>query len=150
MSMIALVGIVFSMGKGFSQSSGRVANFSYGTTDSPDFESYSFWVRSNQKSDIGYTYTSKTGTTKKLKLKYAGVSPWNGQQAFKIKFPNGLLLYAIPSNGETLKIVSLDGTYSKIFQWQYEGPVNGIGTWCEPCAQDGKDAVKILKTYYLR
>ncbi len=134
----------------FGQTGGKVANFSYSNNESPDFESYSFWVRGNHRSDIDYSYKSKTGQIKQLKLTHSGVANWKGQKAFKVKYPNGLQLYIIPAGEEALKIIHPDGSYSKIFKWLYEGPVNGIGTWCEPCTQNGKEAVKLVKTHYLK
>ncbi|WP_428659211.1 hypothetical protein [Runella sp.] len=148
--IFSLIGITLSIFSGFGQNNGRVANFSYGNYDSPDFESYSFWVGSNKRSSIDYTYRTKTGDIKHLKLKYAGIDVSDGQKAFKIIFPNGLLLYITLSAEETLMVKSADGSYSKHFKWLYEGPINGVGTWCEPCTQDGKESVKLLKMYYFK
>lgn len=148
--IFALIGLSLSFFSVVGQTGGRVANFSYGNYDSPDFESYSFWVRSNKRSSIDYTYRTKAGEIKHLKLKYAGIDVSDGQKAFKVIFPNGLLLYITPSNEETVRIKSADGSYAKYFKWLYEGPVNGIGTWCEPCTQDGKEAVTLLKMYYFK
>ena len=128
----------------------RVANFSFGEYGSKDFESYSFWVSGNKRANIDYSYVTKSGQSRDLKLTYLGTDYLNGEIGFKVKFPNNLILYVIPKQGGNLRISSLDGTYNKYFNWLYEGPVDGKGTFCEPCAENENDAIKILKLYFLR
>jgi len=66
-----------------------------------------------------------------------------------MQFTNKYVLYIIPA-GLSLKVIDSSGTYSKIFSWQYGGPVNGIGTHCDVCAEDDTDAMKILRLAYLK
>ena len=126
----------------------RVANFSYGNYDAKDFESYSFWVKANKRAEIKYTYKTNTGEFQNLTLKYIGLGILNGEKGFKVRFPNNLELYIIPKESNLLKIAKLDGSYSKEFRWLYEGPVDGKGTFCEPCAENEQEALRIVKMYY--
>lgn len=128
----------------------RVANFSYKNFAAKDFEAYGFWVNANQIGDINYSYKTPEGDIKSMKLKYEGADMLNGEKAFKVLFPNNLLLYVIPRKNNTLKIASLDGKYSKTFRWLYEGPIEGRGTFCEACAENASEATKLLTLYYLK
>ncbi|RYU95218.1 hypothetical protein [Emticicia agri] len=128
----------------------KVANFSYKKFSAKDFEAYGFWVNANQVGDINYSYKTPEGDIKSMKLQYEGTDMLKGEKAFKVLFPNNLRLYVIPRKNNTLKIASLDGKYSKTFTWLYEGPVEGRGTFCEPCAENAEEATKLLKAYYLK
>src|ERR1043165_5607903 len=124
----------------------HVANYSTGKTGSQSFEELSFWTRDGKRAEIGYIYGKEW---KELKLSYAGPEGWKSENAFKVQFPNGHILYIIP-RGLTLRVVDAGGSYSKIFRWYYEGPVNGRGTFCEPCAEDEREAIQIVKAYFLK
>jgi len=128
----------------------RVANFSYKTFNAEDFEAYGFWVTGNEIGDINYSYKTPEGDIKTMKLQYEGTDMLGGEKAFKVLFPNNLLLYVVPRTNNTLKIASLDGAYSKTFRWLYEGPVKGRGTFCEVCAGDAAEATKLLRVHYLK
>lgn len=128
----------------------RVANFSYKKFNAKDFEAYGFWVNADQVGDINYSYKTPEGDIKSMKLEYQGTDVLNGEKAFKVLFPNKLLLYVIPRKNNTLRIASLDGKYSKTFHWLYEGPVKGRGTFCEACTENAEEATKLLKLYYLK
>jgi hypothetical protein len=73
----------------------------------------------------------------------------NGDSCFKIQFTNKYVLYIIPT-GLRLKVTDVTGKYNKTFSWEYEGPVNGIGTYCDPCADDDNDAMKIIHASYMK
>ncbi len=122
----------------------QVANYATGTPGNENYEEFSFWVRNNQRSTIDYTYGANR---KSLRLKYFGKG--TNPSAFQVKFPNQLVLTLIP-NGNTLLVKDAKGTYTKTFTWKYEGPVDGIGTFCTYCAKDEKAAMKIIRTYYTK
>jgi len=48
-----------------------------------------------------------------------------------------------------LQVTDERGTYNKLFSWEYEGPVNGMGTFCEPCAGDPEEAMQLIRIYCL-
>lgn len=128
----------------------RVANFAYKNFNAKDFETYAFWVNANQVGDINYSYKTPEGDIKSMKLEYQGTDLLNGEKAFKVLFPNKLMLYVVPRKNNTLRIASLDGKYAKTFHWLYEGPVAGRGTFCNACAENAADAANLLKLYYLK
>jgi hypothetical protein len=124
---------------------GQVANYSTGKPGTDGYEEFSFWVRNNTVSNISYVYGRDR---KEAKINYLGKSSLNGKPAFKLGLPNGVTLYAVPLD-ITLMITDRPGKYVKRFSWQYEGPVNGIGTFCQPCAPDERSAMRLIKGYYL-
>lgn len=119
----------------------RFANYSVGKYGTKDFEYISF----SDQGGITYSYINEE---KEIKLDYLGPSTWKGARAFKVQFPNGIILNVIPM-GLNLKVVGEDGKYLKIFRWHYEGPVNGIGTACTVCADDEKEAMRIIKKRFM-
>ncbi|HEX8506619.1 MAG TPA: hypothetical protein VF630_14745 [Hymenobacter sp.] len=68
---------------------------------------------------------------------------------FKVRFPNKHLLYVVPS-GSGLKVTSAKASAAKTYAWEYEGPVNGVGTFCSSCAENEKEAMRIVQASYLR
>ena len=124
----------------------KVANFSYGKPGTNEYEQLSFWVEGNKPTEIIYTYGKDR---KESKVQYVGKGTLNGARGFRIGFPNGLILYVIPQT-INLFVSDLSGKYSKRYAWQYEGPVNGIGTFCQPCARDEKEGIQLVKQAYLR
>ena len=122
----------------------KVAAYSYGELGNDNYERFSFWIKNNKRSDIYYSY-SKVG--KEIKLKFIGTGIFNGDSCFKVQFANDYVLHIIPKNNQ-LKVCDPTGKYSKYFKWEYEGPINGIGTFCEPCAEDGDAAMDLIKIYY--
>ncbi|MDR6195288.1 hypothetical protein [Siphonobacter sp. SORGH_AS_0500] len=122
----------------------QVANYSTGTPGHDTYEEFSFWARNNQRSTIDYTYGANR---KSLRLTYLGKGKL--PHSFQVKFPNQLVLTLIP-NGNTLLVKDSKGTYNKVFTWKYEGPVDGIGTFCTSCAKDEAAAIKIINRYYIQ
>jgi len=124
----------------------KVANYSFDKYGKPNYEHFSFWIKAGKRTDITYTY-GKYG--KDLPVKYLGKAVYEGKAAFRVQLPNGNILYVIPS-GVNLKIQNTAKSYNKLFTWAYEGPVDGRGTFCETCAEDEREAIQILRTYYLK
>lgn len=120
----------------------QVANYSTGTPGQENYEEFSFWVRDHQRSTIDYTYGINR---KSLRLTYAGKKT----SSFQVRFANRLVLTLTP-RGNTLLVTDSKGTYRKVFLWKYEGPENGVGTFCTPCAKDEKEAMKLIQSYYLK
>jgi len=130
----------------FLQTDQQVSAYSTGKYGTSDYENISFWIKSGKRSGIKYTYGARP---KVLKLQFAGTFTKNQDTIFKVRFPNNLVLF-IQSSGNDLIITDSSQNYRKIFKWEYEGPVNGIGTFCEPCATDEKQAISWLKQHYFR
>ena len=122
----------------------QVANFSTGKVGTKTYEHFSFWVEDNVRGDITYSY-GKNG--REIKLKYSGLETLDGIKVFKVEFPNDEVFYVIPQK-TFLKVMNVKANYNKIFRWEYEGPVNGIGTWCDACTQDGKESIELIRKYF--
>lgn len=126
-------------------SQNQVANFSTGKVGTSTYEHFSFWVEDNSIGDITYSYGK---SRREVKLKYSGTDTLDGIEVFKIEFPNGEIFYVLPQKS-FLRVVHKNANYDKIFRWEYEGPVNGIGTWCDACTGDGKESIELIKKYFL-
>jgi hypothetical protein len=124
----------------------KVANYSTGKQGTATYEHLSFWTENGKRTEVTYSY-GKDYT--ELKASYLGAATYQGKKGFKISLPGKQVLYVLPV-GTTLKIVGQAKKYSKVFKWEYEGPVNGIGTFCSACAEDEKEAIKLVSTYFLK
>lgn len=123
----------------------KVANYSVGKIGGNTYEHFSFWTNEGKRTDIYYNYGKNN---KEIKLEYLGAKTIQGRKGFEVKFPNGLILFAIPT-GNNVRVINPRGKYNKVFEWEYEGPVNGVGTACTACAEDETAAMIILKDAYL-
>ena len=123
----------------------QVANYSVGKYGTKSYEHFSFWVKSDKREAIEYSY-GKEG--KYQKITYLDSSPYRGKRAFRLKFDDGLILHAVPQ-GSALLLTDVNGKYRKVFKWEYEGPVDGRGTFCSECAQDDKTAMNLLEKYFI-
>lgn len=121
----------------------KVANYSTGKVGK-NYEHFSFWVRGQQR-EVIYWYGSGN---KELPLTYGGVERCNGAPCFKVTFSNGRTFRVRPV-GHTLQITG-NGKYSKRFRWEYEGPRNGIGTFCDSCTENENEAMKLIRESYLK
>ncbi len=126
----------------------QVANYSTGTPGAENYEHFSFWIKDNQVREIEYAY-GKAGRLKPLTLKYLGHATLNGVRGFQVRFPNALVLTVLPQ-GQQLKVVDNKGKYAKTFNWEYEGPIDGKGTFCQPCTQDETTSMQLLSNYYFK
>jgi hypothetical protein len=124
----------------------QVSSYSTGKYGTSDYENISFWIKNGKRSDITYSFGARP---KVIRLQFAGNITKDQDTIFKVRFPNNLVLF-IRSAGNDLIIADSNQNYRKIFKWEYEGPVNGIGTFCEPCATDEKQAISWMKQYYFR
>jgi hypothetical protein len=124
----------------------KVAQYSAGKRGTDKYENFGFWTKDGKRTEISYAYGK---SRKEVKLQYIGKYQMNGQTAFKVRFTNNYILYIIP---EGLKLQIKDGTgkYNKTFSWEYEGPVNGIGTYCEVCAEGDEEAMDLIRKAYLK
>ena len=143
-SILCIVFLTALACAGSAEAQERVANYTAGRAGTARFEALGFWVRDGQPSGITYTFGSPAEV---IELKYVGIEGWRKWPAFKVKFQNGRTLYVVPQ-GLTLRVTD-DAKYSKVFRWQYEGPVGGRGTACVPCAADAREAMQLIKAHFL-
>ena len=124
----------------------KVAGYSFGKPGTDKYEHLEFWTKDGQRTEVNYAYGKDR---KEVKLQYLGKDQVNGYTCFKVKFTNNYILYVIPK-GLQLQVSDAICKYNKTFSWEYEGPVNGIGTFCNVCAEDDEDAMKLIRAVYLK
>ncbi len=123
----------------------RVANYGFGQPGTDSYEHFSFWTNNGRRTDIHYAHGKDR---QDVPLRYAGRARLAGGLGFRVRFPDGHLLSLVP-DGNTLRVTT-NGTPPKAFAWEYEGPVNGVGTYCSVCVADAAAAMQLLRTHYLR
>lgn len=120
--------------------------YSVGKYGTRDYESLEFHTEKHGRGDIYYSYGKPV---KSIELTYLGKDTCQGSPCFKVQFPNRLILYVAPQKSALL-VTDGKGKYQKTFMWEYEGPVNGIGTFCEVCAADEDEAMALIQQYFLQ
>lgn len=129
-----------------AQNLNQVANYGYGQPGTAGYEHLSFWALNGRRSDVGYA----AGTNREdAQVRYAGPTRVGGQPGFRVKFLSGRTLYVVPS-GITLRVSDALGAALKTFTWEYEGPVNGVGTVCSVCVADSAAAMRLIRAHYLK
>jgi hypothetical protein len=134
---------LFSSVKSFAQ---KVANYSFGKYGTPEYEHFSFWTKGGKRAEVTYTYGKDN---KAMNATYAGTGIYKGEKCFKVQLPGDYLLYLVPT-GTKLQVAALTKNYHKVFNWEYEGPVNGVGTFCNVCAQDEKEAIALISSEFMK
>lgn len=129
-----------------AQNLNQVANYGYGQPGTASYEHLSFWTLNGRRSDVSYA----SGPNREdAQVRYLGPATFGGQPGFKIRFLSGRTLYVMPS-GTTLRVSDAPGAAPKTFTWEYEGPVNGVGTACSVCVADSAAARRLIRAYYLK
>lgn len=124
----------------------QVANYGYGQPGTADYEHLSFWTLHGRRSDVGYA----AGKNREdAQVRYLGPHKLAGQPGFRVQFLDGRTLHLVPS-GTTLRVSDTSGAAPKIFTWEYEGPVNGVGTHCSVCVEDAQAAMRLVQAHYLK
>jgi hypothetical protein len=124
----------------------RVANYSLGKPGTAEYEHLEFWTKDGKPAEVNYVYGKNR---KEVKLHNLGKDSLSGKAGFKVSFPNSLVLYIIPEELQ-LQVTDGAGKYSKTFIWEYEGPVNGIGMFCDVCVADDVDAMNLIRSVYMK
>lgn len=129
-----------------AQNLNQVANYGYGQPGTAGYEHLSFWTLNGRRSDVGY---AAGANREDARVRYAGPARVGGQPGFRVKFLDGRTLTIVP-NGIALRVSDASGAAPKTFTWEYEGPVNGVGTACSVCVPDSVAALRLLQKHYLR
>ncbi len=123
----------------------KVANYSFGKYGTESYRHLSFWTENGKNAFIEYKH-SKEAT--EVKLVNLGQTVFNGKKSIKVQFKNKHVLYITP-NGFNLNVSDESGEkYFKTFTWEYEGPINGVGTFCNVCAENEKKAMELVMKIY--
>lgn len=123
----------------------QVASYSISEYGNSKYENFGFWISDTNKPVIEYTYGKKS---LEVPVKYLGKCKLGNNKCFKMLLNNKITLY-VSIEKHKLRIKSASGNYNKLFAWQYDGPINGIGMYCEPCTHDEEESEKFLSKYYL-
>jgi hypothetical protein len=145
-SLLAAALLTVALAAGPARAQNRVANYGYGQPGTAAYEHFSFWTNNGRRSDIHYAHGKDRVDSP---LRYGGASRLGGQAGFKVRFESGRTLYVVPS-GNVLLVRSSPMAAPKTFAWEYEGPVNGVGTACSVCVADAPAAAHLLRRHYLR
>jgi hypothetical protein len=124
----------------------KVANYSIGKPGTDKYEHFDFWTKDGKPTDIHYAYGKER---KEVVIQHLGMDTLNNSRCFKVKFNNNYILYIIP-RGRQLQVTDAECKYNKTFSWEYEGPVNGIGMFCEVCAENDEDAMDLIQSMYFK
>jgi hypothetical protein len=129
-----------------AQAQTKVASYAAGKPGTEQYEELSFWVKDGKRADIYYARGKTRGEIKGNYLPQTGKT--NGA-SFAVRLADDRMLTIIPS-GSQLKVAAAGTDAPKTFAWKYEGPVNGVGTFCRECAANPQEAMQLLRTYYLK
>jgi len=122
----------------------HVANFSAGTSGTSGYEHFAFWIREDKKNEIIYSYGKDS---KEVKVAHIGPGSQGNEPCFKVQFSNGYVLNLIPK-GSALVVTDDEGRYSKTFQWEYKGPIDGKKTFCDVCV-DENEAMQFVRDNFM-
>ncbi|MGI4834515.1 MAG: hypothetical protein ACRYFK_13750 [Janthinobacterium lividum] len=123
-----------------------VANYALGRPGTASYEHFSFWTKDGRRYQLQYSYgPDRIDAT----LHYAGPATVGGQASFKVQFADGHVLYITPGD-TTLRVAAASKAAPKVFSWEYEGPINGVGTDCSVCTPSAPAAIRLVRTRYLK
>jgi hypothetical protein len=133
--------------RSFSQDEAKTyAFFMIGNYSYPEWEKLEFELR-DYKRVIRYSYkkNEKGHVLQTLGTKYIG-----NQKALIVRIPKYDKTYLILTDKRNSRIIMMseDQTYKKSFPLGYEGPIDGIGTYCDSCANEPKEAFEIVNSFF--
>lgn len=108
-------------------------------TPGPDYEQLAFWADAQGQRRVRYAWGE---APRSVELAVLPGRPGG----FALRFPNGLVLEAVPQ-GESLRLRDGSGRYDKLFEWQYQGPVAGRGTFCAACVEQAEAATFVRRHF---
>lgn len=122
------------------------AFFMVGDYASPNWEKL---MLDNTESGQRLMYAYKQHETG-IRLEPIGKKRVNGQTVVLVRMAGVGQPYLIRRDrvGHKLIMTSQDGGYRKTFTLGYEGPVNGVGTYCGSCANEPAEALKLVDAYF--
>lgn len=140
----ALAFALFGAGAAHAQT--KVATYAAGKPGTAQYEELSFWVKEGRRGDV---YYASGKDRNEIKASYQSRAGTPSGKSFTIRLADNRLFTMVPG-GSLLKVAEAPKATPKTFAWKYEGPVNGVGTFCRECAADPKEAMQLLKAYYLK
>ncbi|RFZ81651.1 hypothetical protein DYU05_17640 [Mucilaginibacter terrenus] len=143
LTFLATVLVVLTSITSYAQ---KVANYAAGKPGTSSYRGYSFYLTGTKPTEISF----RSGADRnESNVTYNGKATYNGKRCFKMTLTGNKVYYAYPV-GDKLAIVNATSKKAETYTWEYEGPVDGRGTFCEACAEDEKEAMKLMKSSYLK
>lgn len=143
---VAALGLLAAVPRAQAQQNNRVANYYTGTPNTASYEHFSFWTTDGRRGDMQY---SRGIDRHDAALRYAGTAQLQGHAAFRVRFPDGTLRYIAPTD-TTLLVAPTATATPQVYRWEYEGPVNGVGTDCSVCAADAAAAMQLVRKHFVQ
>lgn len=145
--VLLLLGICLTLSTGPTLAQEKTsAFFMVGDYASPNWEKLSV-AKTKAGPVLTYAYKQRE---EGVRLMPVGIKSVDGQRVLLVRIPGISQPYTIRRDraGERLIMTSQDGRYRKLFKLGYEGPVNGVGTYCATCANEPADAFRLVDAYF--
>ena len=122
------------------------AFFMFGTLQDKNWERLEFTI-DKEKNTINYSYAKNEKGIELVLIDSPNTT--SNPNCIFVKIPKLDKVYMISINEQLDAIVfeALDKSYKKTFILGYEGPIDGIGTYCESCANEAEDAFEIVRLF---
>jgi hypothetical protein len=125
----------------------RVASYSTGKPGTRDYEELSFSVDHRKDQRLGVTY-AYGADRKELELVYLKPAAGSAPNAFDVLFPNGKVFkIEVLEKTKSLLFTGDGSKYRKTFTWEYQGPIDGIGTACTVCVEESEAIAFIVENF---
>ncbi|HWK06029.1 MAG TPA: hypothetical protein VNS58_20455 [Puia sp.] len=126
----------------------RVVTYSTGKINTNTYEGLSFWIKDNRKAYIRYAHGVDSTD---LDLSWGGLVTSSDGTGFKAKFPtaDSNYFYIVPQ-GHALKVMDKSGQYLRFYSWENESQAGDGAGGCSICAKDEKEAMELMKKYFLQ
>lgn len=130
----------------YVQQPNQVANYYAGTPGTSSYQHFSFWSHEGRRYNLQY---SRDSTRTDITARYVGPAQVAGAPGFRVSLANGQLRYVVPADSVLLVRATPTGP-ATTFRWEYQGPVNGVGTACSVCAPNAGAAMRLVRRYFVR
>jgi hypothetical protein len=128
----------------------RIANYSIGKPGTSDFEELSFWADHRKVQRLGVTYAYGVNR-KELELVYLKPAAGSAPLSFGVQFPNGKIFQIqVQEKTGSLLFTGDRAKYRKTFLWEYQGPIDGVGTACTVCVDEDEAIPFIVENFIER
>jgi hypothetical protein len=122
----------------------RVITYSNNRTSPKDYESLSFWIKSNQRAYIRYA----RGSNDEVDISWAGPDSSNGKKGVRLKGPADTLSWLLIPQGNAIRITDRRGRQKEL-RWENEAGASPDSA-CSICATNESQAMAWLQKYFLR
>ena len=122
----------------------RVITYSNNRTSPKDYESLSFWIKTNQRAYIKYAH----GASDEIDISWAGPDSSSGKKGFRLKGPADTLSWLLIPQGNAIRITDRRGRQKEL-HWENENGASPDSA-CIICAKNESQAMAWLQKYFFR